>query len=160
MRLHLMTIMSLSLLLGACEYKERTPPAKKSSGGHHHEAPRGGTLVELGDHYANLEVLLDATKGEMKVYALDSHAENPVRLTATEIPLLVQLGDTSHSLTLAATANTLSGETVGDTSEFTVTDPKLSGVSSFKAEIPLLTVKGTTLTSVKFAYPAAEKHSH
>jgi hypothetical protein len=121
---------------------------------HHHEAPHGGTLVELGDHAANLEFLLDASEGRLTMYALDAHAENPVRLDATAIPISITPRDGDPiEVTLQPRANALSGETVGDTSEFFVEDARLKTLQSAQILIPQITVRGVSFSSVSFAFP-------
>lgn len=114
--------------------------------GHTHEAPHGGTLVELGDHFGYLELVLDAEVGSMTVYVLDAEAEQAVRIAQTTMVVTFDAPErmTGQALTLAAKANVLTGETVGDTSQFGVTDAALKGISVNGARIREVIVKGQT----------------
>ncbi|MBI1319585.1 MAG: hypothetical protein GC168_11650 [Candidatus Hydrogenedens sp.] len=122
---------------------------------HHHEAPRGGALVELGDHVAHFEVLLSAQTGTLKLYAMDGHVESPVRLAVPSIPIQVTLDGSAEPLELEvqAVASELTGETVGDTSEFSVTDERLLNQSKFTATIPGVVVRGVQFDNVGFSFP-------
>lgn len=126
--------------------------------GHHHAAPHGGTLVALGDHFAHLEILLDPETGKMTVYVLDGEAENPVRLVQEEIEFSVALkregeGTSVTMLQARAVENPLTGETVGDSSEFTVESDKLIGVAAFSAVVSTLEIKGEKIDDVEFDFP-------
>lgn len=122
---------------------------------HVHEPKRGGMLVELGDHAANFEVLFETETGKLTFYAMDAHVENPVRLTASEIAISVDLrdGNPPLAISLAARENALTGETVGDTSEFVATDERLKGISAFEVTVPKVEMRGITFENVTFDYP-------
>ena len=45
---------------------------------HEHKPPHSGTLVEFGEEFAHLELVLDAATGTLKAYALDGEAEKAV----------------------------------------------------------------------------------
>jgi hypothetical protein len=126
---------------------------------HAHEAKRGGALVELGDHAGNIEVLLEADAGRLTFYLMDAHAENPVRSAATEITATVDLRDGKgpQSLTLAPRANALTGETIGDTSEFFVESELLKGAKSFDVSVPKLDLLGATFENISFPYPEGKQ---
>jgi hypothetical protein len=126
--------------------------------GHHHEAPHGGTLVAIGDHFAHLEVVLDSEIGKMTVYVLDGEAENPVRLKQQNMEFSMALkgaDGVTNVIMLEATPveNTLTGETVGDTSEFVVESEQLKGVDQFSAAVSTLEIKGETVADVEFDFP-------
>ena len=124
------------------------PPAAAgdTETGHVHEAPHGGMLVELGEHFAYLELVLDAEAGSLTVYVLDAEAEQAVRITQPTIGVTFDAPErvTGQAFALAARANVLTGETVGDTSQFGVTDAALKGISVNGARISEITVKGQT----------------
>lgn len=122
---------------------------------HHHEAPRGGTLVELGDHVAHVEFLLDAETGQLRAYVLDGHAANPVRLPDDAINLHVMPGGDREdfTVTLEAQANPLTGEEPGDTSEFAGLSEELIGLERFEAHLPPLTVRGVEIDTLLFSFP-------
>ena len=123
--------------------------------GHSHEAPRGGALVELGDHVAHFEVLLSAQTGTLTFYAMDGHVETPVRLSAEGFPVLITLDGAAEpiALEMKAVASELTGETVGNTSEFAVTDERLLDQARFQAVIPSVEIRGVPFENVAFSFP-------
>lgn len=126
---------------------------------HAHEAPHGGTLVVLSSEFANLEFVIDSAKGKLTAYALDSHADKPVRLQQPEIEVAVRPeaeGATTITLRLQASASPLTGETVGNSSEFSAKSEKLKGVSKFTGLVKAVTIKGGEFKNVSFKFP--EEH--
>jgi len=129
-----------------------------SHAGHHHEAPHDGTLVVLKEEFANLEFVLDSGTGSLACYALGPHAEQPQRLVQGEIRLSIEglkSGNEREVLPLALLAheNELSGEKVGDSSEFRVTSDRLKGVTEFEAVVEAVTIRGQLFEAVRFRFP-------
>jgi hypothetical protein len=119
---------------------------------HAHVAPHGGTLVELGDHAFNVELLRDPATGKLTAWILDAHAENFVRIKASALELVAMPGGQFTPLTLAAVANPATGETVGDTSQFEVQADWLKTVGAF-AGIVTVEIRGTKFEKVGFSLP-------
>lgn len=120
---------------------------------HHHAAPHGGALVALGDHFAHLEMLLDAETGTLTAYVLDGEAEKSIRLKQGAIEISVLVGSERHVVSLGAVENVLTGETVGDSSEFRATVEALQGQERFVGQVKALAVRGQELRDVSFLYP-------
>ena len=57
--------------------------------GHNHVAPHGGNLIMLGDHMAQIEVIIDPKPGILTVYVLDGNAEKPLEIDQSEIAVTV-----------------------------------------------------------------------
>jgi hypothetical protein len=135
--------------------------AKSEEGHHEHTAPHGGTLVVFGEEFAHLELVLDANQGKLTAYVLDGEAENPVRISQEEIELKISIkkpggqeGEKfSFFLKLMPVANVLTGETVGDTSEFTGQADKLKGTTNFNAVLTMIIVKGKEFKNLTFNFP-------
>lgn len=170
----------LAMCVVGCEPAPK-PPAQQGNaamhadkhadaGQHVHVAPHGGALVELGEHFANLELVLDAAAGEMTVYVLDAHAENAVRVEQPQMQLewwspteKTAAGGKSqltekprkYRLALRAAANALSGETAGDSSEFRGQDDALRGTQRLEGVILEVVVKGQTFENVPVRCPSA-----
>lgn len=127
---------------------------------HVHEPMFGGALVELGDHEANLELVLDAEAGELAVYLLDGHATNTVRSAQETLELTVEPeGGDPYTLTLAQVASALTGETVGDSAKYQVRDDRLKGLADLHGDVKSITMRGATYTDVEVSWPAGE-HDH
>ena len=144
-------LLAVPLLLAGCA---KSRDHDHAGGGHAHVAPHGGTLVEVGEHRYNVELVRDSTAGRLTAYILDAHAENFVRLKATEIAFVAMPAGQFTPLKLRAVANPATGETVGNTSQFEVeaawlkTAPAFSGI--FTVEI-----NGMTFRDVEYAVPGA-----
>ena len=123
---------------------------KTSGGGHAHTAPHGGTLVELGEHAYNVELVRDAEAGKLVAYVLDGHAENFIRIAAPSIEVVAYAGGQRRVLTLAATANVATGETVGSTSQFEAQADWLKTIGEFNGEIGAFDIRGTKFGPAAF----------
>lgn len=150
----------LLLLAAACgrEPRSQGEVAGEGGGGHAHKAPRGGTLVALGDHEAHLELLLDGEAGELTAFVLDGRAEKAVRVKQASIEARIEPPEgEGFDLVLAAVARPDStGETVGDTSEFRGTSPKLRGLSEFHVTFRRIEVRGGVFEDVEVPFPEGD----
>jgi hypothetical protein len=141
MRLLRLTLASTVLVfLAACGQKEH---AHAPAGGHAHTAPHGGTLIEVGEHAYNLEILRDAAAGKLTAWVLDGHAENFVRIKQPALDLVATVGGEKRALVLKAVANPATGESVGDTSQFEVQADWLKTAGDFGIVVPAIEIKGT-----------------
>ena len=127
---------------------------------HEHHAPHKGTLVEFGEEFAHLELVIDAQTGKISAYALDGEAEKAVRIAQKEIEIKVAKAEKAGSgpaeaftITLKAQASVLSGEKVGDTSEFAGQSDMLKGLVNFDGVLVTITIKGKAFENVKFNFP-------
>lgn len=119
-----------------------------SGGGHVHVAPHGGTLVEIGDHAYNLELLRDPAAGKLTAWVLDGHAENFVRIAAPSIELVALTGGQRRPLSLKAVANAGTGETVGNTSQFEAQADWLKSAGELPGTIEAIEIKGTSFRNI------------
>jgi len=124
--------------------------------GHSHAASHGGTLTELGEHFATVEFVLDGEAGTLTAYVMDGCAEKPVRLAQPEITIeLASITSASNAALPIATAmqaraSALSGETVGDSACFELAQDALKGASAVSGTIALIHVKGSEFRNVAF----------
>jgi len=122
---------------------------------HEHHAPHKGTLVEFGEEFAHLELVIDSATGKISAYVLDGEAEKAIRVAQKEIEIKVLKSEKSDAFTfsLKAQAVVLSGEKEGDTSEFAGASDKLKGLKVFDGTVSAITVKGKEFKDVKFNFP-------
>lgn len=147
-----------ALAIAACT-TEAHDDHHDDEGGHAHTAKYGGVLVELGDHFASIEVVQDHEAGTLKVYCLDAHAEESERSPTESLSMSLDVhADEPIVVTLAPHVSELSGETVGDSSLFEVTDDVLKGVDHFHGTIAEITLRGTKFEDVKFDWPPEDDH--
>lgn len=128
---------------------------------HEHHAPHGGTLVEFGEEFAHLEVVLDSKNGWLTVYALDGEAEKSVSLAQTEIEIEIEKPQ-KFTVKLEAGENPLTGETKGATSEFSGQNQRLRNLKEFDASVKSITIRGREFKNVRFNFPKGneDKHEH
>lgn len=118
-------------------------------------APHGGRLVPMGS-VAHLEFVLDPSSGLLTAYVLDGSGRQTMRVTAMSIPLQVTpSGGQAAALPLSSTANGLTGDTVGNSSQFGGTLPALKGVTSFTGVVTEFSAGGQTFKDVTFSYPSS-----
>ena len=118
-----------------------------------HPPPHGGTTVKMGTT-AQLEFVLDPSSGMLTAYVLDAMGAATMRTTARTIELQVTPpGGQAAPLSLASTANGLTGDTVGNSSQFGGTLPALKGASVFTGVVKSFTVGGQTVSDIAFSYP-------
>jgi hypothetical protein len=148
MRVTLLTLLFLSISLADDDHH------------HEHKAPHGGTLVVLGDEAFHLEFVLDAETGKLTAWVLDGEAETFVRIAQKEIALEIALPPEKEGAeprvlkaALKAVPNVLTGETEGDTSEFSARIDDLKGEKEWDAVLQLVEVKGVKFEEVAFNYP-------
>lgn len=132
-----------------------TRPPDADAVEHEHIAPHGGALVELGDEFAHVELVLDQARGLLTAYVLDGEAESAVRIAQPSLDLwLIPPGSTPQPVSLDAVANALTGEARGDTSQFQASVLALKGADAFKGSVRTLTVRGQPFRDVPIQFPA------
>jgi hypothetical protein len=125
-------------------------------GGHHHGSAHGGAAVELGEHQYQLDIANDPATGVLKAWVMDGHMDGFVRVPLKSFQIEVVAGTAMQTVTMNAQANTATGETVGDTSQFEGQAPWLKGLTNFSGSVPEIDVRGTVYRKVKFQYPDRE----
>jgi hypothetical protein len=132
----------------------RKPPSASAAPAttHEHRAQHGGVLVELGDEFAHVELVLDPDTATLTAYVLDGEAEESVRLKQPSLSIAVETSSSTppRFLELPAQASILTGETVGDSSEFAATAAWLRGTPRIKGRIVDIEVKGQEFRDVRF----------
>ncbi len=124
---------------------------------HEHHPPHHGTLVVLGEEFAHVELLLDSATGELDAFVLDGEAENPVRISQPSLQIKVKDKTKDWVLKLKPIANSLTGETKGNTSQYQAVSKKLKGASEFQGTIIYIKAKGTNFKNVWFLYPGGNE---
>lgn len=141
------------MAVGACTKRDGTSPTPNAAPSHAHVAPHGGTLVELGDHVYVLEFVRDRNAGKLTAYLLDAHAENFIRTDAPAVALVVTVGGAEHALALQPVANSATGETAGNTSQFEAQADWLKGAAPVEGRLPSLQIHGRTFREITFRVP-------
>jgi hypothetical protein len=153
---------AVALLATACSKSDQAAQAhdKKSAHSEHvHVAPHGGTLVEIGEHAYNVELLRDAASGKLTAWILDAHADDFVRIKAPSLALDTTVAGTKKILTLAAVANPATDEKIGDTSQFEVQADWLKSADKFAGTFTV-EIRGTVYKDVAYALGTADGHAH
>jgi hypothetical protein len=146
--------LALAFGLAACAKSEApaaTPTAVPAK--HEHKAPHGGTAVVLGHESYHVELVRDADAGKLTAYVLDGEMENFIRVKTPSFEVVASGGAEKRVLTFRAIANSATGETVGDTSQFEAQADWLKTEKTFDATLTALEIKGTPFTAVAFNFP-------
>ncbi len=149
LRATLATVLLCSLT--ACTKKDEHAGHDHSAHAQHvHAAPHGGTLIELGEHAFNLELVRDAASGKLTAYLLDGHVESFVRISAPSFEITTTVAGAKQTLTLVAVANAATGEKIGATSQFEATADWLKTTAAFDGVITSLTIRDNPFKGVPF----------
>ena len=73
-----------------------------------------------------MELLLDPSAPSLTAWLLDAEAAGPLRSAQAALEVRLVVDGAPQTVRLDAVARALTGETVGDTSEFRATDPLLA----------------------------------
>lgn len=153
---------AVALLATACSKSDQAAQArdkKSAHSAHVHVAPHGGTLVEIGEHAYNVELLREAASGKLTAWILDAHADDFVRIKAPSLALDTTVAGTKKILTLAAVANPATDEKIGDTSQFEVQADWLKSADKFAGTFTV-EIRGTVYKDVAYALGTADGHAH
>jgi len=128
---------------------------------HEHHPPHKGVLIVLGEEFAHLELVLDSATGNLTAFSLDGEAENAVALTQKDIVFKITTsGERETEISLKAVENPLTGETMGNTSEFSAQSDSLKGVIKFFGIITDVMSKGQEFKNVAFSFPEGNDHEN
>ena len=95
-----------------------------------------------------------AKTGRLVAYVLDGEAENPVRVAQDRLRLHIKEAPAEDvAVDLEAVASALSGEKVGDTSQFEAQADWLKTDKEFDAVLKNLVVRGNKYDEIKFNFP-------
>ena len=137
----------LVIALAGCAREEETHEHQQEEHQHLHEAAYGGTLIELGEHAAQAELVLDNESGTVTVYLWDSCVSKPAR--SKQIALRVEFGE-DLIVDLEPVANPLTGETFGDTSKFEAQSDRLKGFEPGQGKLGAIEILGTEFEPTPF----------
>lgn len=153
MKIRSLLLAAALLLTAGCSKSSAPAQPKSSPGTHAHQAPHGGTLVELGHHQFNLELLHDPAVGALTVHVLNDHASGIVRLDALELPVVLRVDGAERRLLLRPVENRLSSETAGDSSVFSAQADWLRLAAGLEGYFPAITIRGLRFEQVRFSIP-------
>ena len=141
----LLGLMSLIFVSACVDAGEHAHHDDRGQAEHHgHETAHGGELNVIEEcAIGHVEVIVDGDMLKVWFVGGDGATTTAIRVTATEIPLLVtpDEGVTIQGLTLVAAPMVLAEETVGDCSHFAATAPWLAAAKRFTA-VGLVKFKG------------------
>jgi len=128
-----------------------TDPPSAASSTHEHVAPHGGTLTELGEHFAQLETLFDPQGREVRIFVLDGHAERALQIAQAELEIELGDGPAAATILLSAVESALTGERAGATSEFQGSLPASAGAGPWTAVLRSIEVRGRRFENTELA---------
>jgi hypothetical protein len=149
--LSLLLAAGAALLFAGCK-DSHEPDGEAHGGGHSHTAPHGGTLVALGQHEFNLELVPDAANGALNVYVLDGHAEKFVRIGMASFEVIAKFADKTETLKFTPVANPATGETADNTSQYQARSETLKTAPAFDGVLKDINIRGISFTFVTFKF--------
>jgi hypothetical protein len=121
---------------------------------HHLESTRGGQIIALDDHVAHLEITVERETGRISLYVMDCDGRAiRIRQEEIEIAFTPPAPEPDFTLPLLAVADTLTGETKGDTSAFSARCDELERLTGFEAVIKEIVIRGSIVKNVRFTWP-------
>lgn len=130
---------------------------------HHHHAPHHGSLTMLGDHVAQIELVVDAEAGKLEAYILDGEAEKALAVDQPDLELSVTLPEGKEPLALKLAPVDAAKPDEG----FAVQNDQLKGVKALKGTLASLKLGEKTHDKIavefdakKAAEEAEEAHEH
>jgi hypothetical protein len=145
-------VLALPLLFSpACGQGEAHGHADAQEQHRHTALHPGAVIVEVGEHFAQMEVALDPETGALSLWLLDH--DNSIRIEAPSIPVELTVGDETFSVVCLAQASPLTGESVGDSSEFKGLDERLAGVDRVTGVVGAVKVRGASFSGLVFDWP-------
>lgn len=156
-------LLPLALLLASCGPKPQSqtqPPAEAAAAHDHHDHHdhhghghgcavahkplNGGTIILLGDHYAELGI--NAETGVATFSVLDQHASTQIALEQQAVTLQGKRGFQEIELALRV-------DPASEGKVFTGQADSLKGVADFDATLLEIKVGGQTYAKTTFPYP-------
>lgn len=166
--IHAILVLCLALTITACgdghDHKDHDHNGDgdgKRSSVHSHEAKYGGALVEIGDHFAHLEVVAEKQKddagaetkqltGKLTIHVWDGHVQNPIMVPNESIVLDIE---DAGEVTLQPVVSENNNWKVGSTPSFDGAADALKGKESFTATVKAIKIKGHDYEGIEVKYP-------
>ena len=150
---------AIAVALAACSKEPERDHASVDHSDRHaaHDPVYGGTLIELGEHEAQAELVFEAESGTLTLYLWDGHVSKPARCKQLSIAVEVDSEAEPVALELEPVANPLTGETFGDTSKFETQSDTLKGRANLAGWLGGIHVLGRSFERVRFAAGAQAK---
>jgi hypothetical protein len=155
-------VLLVSGLMLSCATACGTPPPPPSASSasqpataanvHEHQALHGGVLVELGEEFAHVELVLDRSSGSLTAFVLDGEAEQALRIPQLRIHIRLD-SPIQRSINLVGVSNPLTGETLGQTSQFAVSDEVFRLGGQMTGVLQSLVIRGHEFREVPFMIP-------
>ena len=143
---------AVALLATACSKSDHAThdhDKKSAHSAHVHVAPHGGTLVEIGDHAYNVDLLLDAATGTLHGWLLNAHAKgvtDVAKTTMKSFEAIVTVQGKKETLVFRAVPP-------ADGSAFDAQADWLKTVTEFDGIFPRLVIDGETFNGTAFNFP-------
>ena len=113
-----------------------------------HDPVYGGKLIEIGEHFAQVELLHDPETGKLTAYLWDGHAEH-ARPVAME-SIRVTVGDLV--VKLLPVSDPLTGDQPGASSRFEGTSERLRDLESFEGVLGRMRFGEAEFAETEFRY--------
>ncbi len=121
-----------------------------------HPSPRGGTLVQIGKHQFNIDLVLDSAAGKLQGFVVGPHAKgvtDVVRSSMASFEVIATVDGAKKSLVFRPVAVAATGEKPGDSSLFEAHADWLKTTQEFDGVFARLEIGGASFEDVAFKFP-------
>lgn len=143
-------VFAVLALLGCNEPLEQPVEDDAADAEHVHDPVYGGVLVEVGEHFAQVELVHDAEAGELTAYIWDGHVSDAVPLEMTGIAVEGTAGGKAFKLELRPVEDELTGDRAGHASCFAGKAMQLRGAERITGTLARLVIMDQTFERVAF----------
>ncbi len=114
---------------------------------HAHIAPNGGVLVELGEEFAHLELVVDPVNNKVICYVFDGALKFGLKANQATIEAEIKDSEVNKTILFKAVANVLASNTENESSQYEA-DLKMESKSKISLIIKKITVNNRSFENI------------
>jgi hypothetical protein len=145
------TVAAMAALIGftlLCACGEQAPESEEVGHRCAHAPVYGGQLIEIGEHFAQVELLHESATGKLTAYVWDGHVEHarPVAMKS----IRVTIG--GEPVELLPVSNPLTGDGPGSSSQFEGRSERLRDIEQFDGVLGRMRFGEAEFAETEFRY--------
>ena len=146
------------LTLVACGGEHSHDHAAEAHDDHGHAPKYGGSLVELGEHEFQVELLLYPETGTLEAYIWDGCVERAIPSPMKSMTVKIKVLDTDMPIVLKPAENPYAEDKPGEATKFKGQSDRLVMVEHFDGTLAEVTLAGKSFKDVAFHYHPGAGH--
>jgi hypothetical protein len=133
-------------VLSACG--RNAPESEETEHACDHAPLYGGQLIEIGEHFAQVELVHESATGRLTAYIWDGHVEHPRPIAMKSIRVIVG----GEQVNLLPVSNPLTGDEPGRSSQFEGQSERLRDVERFDGALGKMRFGEAEFAETEFRY--------